>query len=169
MNCFCYDPTTAIQNDHFDCLKRLCPTAEIASTKYFGGTPILHYVVKKQKMEYLTYFLDLGMDIEGRDAFKQTILHIASDKNATKIMEELIRRGANLNPEDIFGHTPLDNVVKNGQIEAIKILLFHGVLMEITNDKLTYLMNKTKDHKIKEYLQNYFDYRDEQIKEPVCD
>ncbi len=70
--------------------------------------------------------LELGPDeinINVKNRYDQTPLHIAAEKGCTETVELLLKEGADINAENSDGQTPLHEAVWNGYTETVKLLL----------------------------------------------
>lgn len=56
------------------------------------------------------------------DCYKQTLLHIATWTNNVDLIKYLLEQGCNKYKKDIYGWTPVDNAIKMGNQEVIKLL-----------------------------------------------
>ncbi|MDX8411801.1 MAG: ankyrin repeat domain-containing protein [Mariprofundaceae bacterium] len=68
--------------------------------------------------------LSLGVDVNAKDAARNTVLHLAVKYGHVNIMHLLIEAGADLNARNDFDSTPLHLTEKN--IDTIRILLEAG-------------------------------------------
>jgi ankyrin repeat protein len=77
------------------------------------------------------FLIRLGADLNVHDNLqKWTALHFAARDQKKEIVEELLKNGAMVNKEDVFGNTPLWRVVtsKSPNLEIVKYLLEKGAL-----------------------------------------
>lgn len=74
--------------------------------------------------EVLRQALNLGVDVNARDAEQNTALHLATKHGHKNIMALLIKHGADLNAQNDYSSTPLHLTEKN--IASIRILLEAG-------------------------------------------
>lgn len=66
--------------------------------------------------------LEHGASVNGSNRAKQTPLMFAALFNRTKLAEELIKRGANVEAKDLLGNTALALATKQGHAEMVAIL-----------------------------------------------
>jgi ankyrin repeat protein len=66
---------------------------------------------------------------------RQTSLHIAAASNQLDVAQELVRRGVEINVQNIWGATPLHLAVSNDNYEMTRLLLLHGAKATIANEK----------------------------------
>ena len=71
--------------------------------------------------------------VDKKDKFGRTPLHIAAEYNRLTIAKLLITHGANINAQDYNGETPLHKAVYNQRIGIIKLLLDKGAKLDIPN------------------------------------
>ncbi|KPP71406.1 hypothetical protein Z043_109695 [Scleropages formosus] len=60
----------------------------------------------------------------------QTPLMLAAEQGSLEIVQELIRRGANVNLDDVDCWTALISASKEGHVEVVKELLENGAYIE---------------------------------------
>lgn len=72
--------------------------------------------------------LKLGASPDGfaYPILKETYLHIAVSLGNLKMVEWLLRHGANANEPDLYGDTPLDKALKSNDEDILSLLLLHG-------------------------------------------
>ena len=75
------------------------------------------------------YFISLGANINEKQEFGYTTLHLAAEHNFKEVAELLISHGANINEEDEFGKTPLRIAAHNNSKEVVEVLLSNGKLL----------------------------------------
>src|ERR1043166_9926335 len=66
---------------------------------------------------------DLGRDPDG---FHATLLHTAAYNGQTAVVEDLLRRNADVNARTTQGHTPLYDAADRGTPQVVALLLQHG-------------------------------------------
>lgn len=95
-----------------------------------GYTP-LHMAVQSGDAAKVKSLLDDGADTEARDVNGWTPLFTASTLiNQESIVAMLVERGAQVNPVDKFGDTPLSFATKHGYKKTIAVLQKHGATLE---------------------------------------
>jgi len=70
--------------------------------------------------------LEQGVDVNTRDQWGQTALHIAADRGNKEVVELLLEHGADVNSEDARNRTALYYSVEKGHKEVVELLLEHG-------------------------------------------
>lgn len=80
--------------------------------KYFDKFSDRENIVKR-KIETAGFLISRGSDVNYRDEYKRTALHIAAQEGFYEIIPFLISKGANMEAVDKDGYTPLGNAVKN--------------------------------------------------------
>ena len=73
------------------------------------------------------------VDLELRDGYGCTPLHVATESNSGATTAFLINSSADLNARENFGFTPLLNAVFDNKVEAATLLLRHGADYKIAN------------------------------------
>lgn len=61
-----------------------------------------------------------------RDYDRRTALHVAASEGHLKLVEFLVRKGANVNRSDRWGGSPLDDAHRHQQTEVVAFLRKHG-------------------------------------------
>lgn len=75
-----------------------------------------------------------GSDLNAKDAYGSSSLHIAALFNKTEVAKLLINGGANLNEKSADGSTPLHTAAFFGRTDIVKALLNKGVDVTIRNN-----------------------------------
>ncbi|EAY16508.1 hypothetical protein TVAG_348180 [Trichomonas vaginalis G3] len=74
----------------------------------------------------LEYFLSHGANINGKDKYGDTALHMAAWKNSKETAEFLISHGANINEKNKNGETALHTATWENNKETTEFLISHG-------------------------------------------
>jgi ankyrin repeat protein len=92
-----------------------------------SGWSLFHYAADFQDLAAIDYLYELGCDLNVRDSYGQTPLHIAVDSEIDdtvqtdaalnfKVTQRLITLGADLTIQDNKGKTPLDWIDDYGEV-----------------------------------------------------
>lgn len=73
------------------------------------------------------------VDLELRDVYGFTPLHVATESNAVATTACLISSSADLNARENFGSTPLQSAIGENKVEAAGVLLRYGADYKIVN------------------------------------
>ena len=84
--------------------------------------PVLHWAAENGLTEIAAQLLDQGSEVNARDNFSNTPLHLAVRHPA--MVELLLARGARVEARNAFGNTPLHLAV--GDRRAVELLLAAG-------------------------------------------
>nr|XP_055028982.1 kinase D-interacting substrate of 220 kDa B isoform X2 [Misgurnus anguillicaudatus] len=93
-------------------------------------TQSLFSYVEEENLSALKAHLDKYRDVDTRSDSGQTPLMVASELGSLEIVQELIRRGANVNLDDIDCWTALISAAKEGHVEVVKELLENNANVE---------------------------------------
>ncbi|XP_034531507.1 kinase D-interacting substrate of 220 kDa B [Notolabrus celidotus] len=86
--------------------------------------------VEEENLAGLKAHLDKFRDVDSRSDNGQTPLMVASEQGSLEIVQELIRRGANVNLDDVDCWTALISAAKEGHIEVVRELLENNANLE---------------------------------------
>ena len=81
----------------------------------------------------LKTLLNQDANINSRNGFGKTSLHLAAQQGYTNMVKELLKRGAFVNPRDRFGMTPLHLAAMQEHANIVKELLKAGAKAEYRN------------------------------------
>ena len=73
------------------------------------------------------------------EKFGNVPLHVASSKANIEMIDFLVRKGADINFQDIYGNGPLHYAVDKEQIPAMKYLLKHGAKVNLPDYRGNFL------------------------------
>jgi ankyrin repeat protein len=86
----------------------------------------LHTAAEEGNVDTVKSLLELGVDIDARDASNWTPLHEAAAKSKIDVVRLLIERHAEVDSRENGGWTPLHLSSRFGHLEVSRVLLDHG-------------------------------------------
>ncbi len=86
----------------------------------------LHAACGEGNLDTVQSLLDLGANVNERNASYLTPLDMASIAGRPEVALLLVQYGADVNSRDKTGRTALHNAVQNGQLDIARLLLDHG-------------------------------------------
>lgn len=86
----------------------------------------LMYLANERDLEGMNELLDSGTDVNFRDIDNRTALHVAACQGFSDVAEFLLQRGAEVDPKDRWGSTPLADAIHYKNHDVIKLLEKHG-------------------------------------------
>uniref|UniRef100_A0A3Q3XJV1 Uncharacterized protein n=1 Tax=Mola mola TaxID=94237 RepID=A0A3Q3XJV1_MOLML len=86
--------------------------------------------VEEENLAALKAHLDRFKEVDGRSDNGQTPLMLAAEQGSLEIVQELIRRGANVNLDDVDCWSALISAAKEGHVEVVKELLENSAYIE---------------------------------------
>ncbi|WOK91431.1 hypothetical protein Cni_G00122 [Canna indica] len=91
----------------------------------------LMYLASEGDIDGIREILDDGVDVNFRDIDNRTAMHVAACQGFGDVVELLLQRGAEVDPQDRFGSTPLADAIHYKKHEVIRILEKHGAKLPI--------------------------------------
>ena len=100
------------------------------------GTTALHVSAMSGHLECVKYLLRRNADINKKDLYQLTPLHVAGGHGRTIVVEELFSstRKVFCNERDIWGYTPLHRAVINYHFETAEALVRNGCLVNVPDE-----------------------------------
>ncbi|XP_036448980.1 kinase D-interacting substrate of 220 kDa isoform X4 [Colossoma macropomum] len=86
--------------------------------------------VEEENLPAVRTYLDKYREVDSRSDNGQTPLMVAAEQGSLEIVQELIRRGANVNLDDVDCWTALISAAKEGHVEVVKELLDNNANVE---------------------------------------
>ncbi|XP_058254273.1 kinase D-interacting substrate of 220 kDa B isoform X7 [Hemibagrus wyckioides] len=86
--------------------------------------------VEEENLPAVRAYLDKHRDVDSRSENGQTPLMFAAEQGSVEIVQELIRRGANVNLDDVDCWTALISASKEGHVEVVQELLANNANLE---------------------------------------
>ena len=90
-----------------------------------GPSVDIHEAAEAGNIEAVKQAIANGVDVEVKDAFRRTPLHIAAGNGHKELTELLLAKGADVNAKSNYG-TPLDLTNQQGKTEIANLLRKHG-------------------------------------------
>jgi len=110
--------------------KALKRGADVNKLDEFGRPPLMNAILaERADVNIIKMLVENGANVNIKDSGqKWTALHFAAREGHADIVEFLIESGAEIDPQDVFGNTPLWRAVFTfkGDPKIINILLSHG-------------------------------------------
>ncbi len=113
-----------LQKNNYDASKLLLEQGANPNT-YFDGQYCLHYACLSKNLLLVKLLLNFGADINKKDDYEDTPLHIAIKQIHNDLVKLLLFRKANPNAQTSYNTTPLHIAVKNQDHETIQDLLHY--------------------------------------------
>ena len=103
----------------------------IAAVLFVGCGPsaserALLEAAKKGNIEEVKQHIAAGTDVNAKDKYENTPLHLAAIYDHKEVAELLIAEGADVNAKDVDVTTPLDLAIKWKRTEVADLLRKHG-------------------------------------------
>lgn len=146
--------------------------ADVTIKDAAGNTP-LHYAVMELNFEAVKCLIDLGADVNVKTDGNDSPLHLAVDllhqnhnPNTMKIIQFLVKHGANLDDQNDFAqYTPLHIACLRVDFQAIKFLVNNGsdLTLRDINDETAYDVAidwcEDDSQQLLDYAQQYNDHK----------
>ena len=99
-----------------------------------------------KNQEEMLLLLNKKVDLDEKDFFGRTALHLNAMNNNFAVIEKLIEKKASINSRDVFSHTPLMWAARNGHQISAEILIKAGADYELQNYKKRTALNLAAIH-----------------------
>jgi len=97
----------------------------------------LFKAVKEGDTAKLERLLKEGADVNVKDDYGRTPLHVAAEKGEVEIVKLLLEKGADVNVKNNNGQTPLHYAASGGYTEIVKLLLERGADVNVKNKNVS--------------------------------
>lgn len=98
------------------------------------ATKSLLDAVNKGNSDAVRKALDAGGDVNARNKYQNTLLHLAAGHGPTEIVRLLLARGADPNLRNDKGEAPLHWAAGNGRLAAVTLLIDYGAHLTPKDD-----------------------------------
>jgi len=87
------------------------------------------------EIDLLKLELEKGIDVNQKDEFGNTALHIASKRGHVEIVKLLLKYPVNINDKGLHDYTPLLYAISNRNNDLVKLLLEHKADINCQDDE----------------------------------
>lgn len=91
-------------------------------------------IFERAMVNDFNFFINNDYDINSVDANLKSLLHFAVLGNAYEVIEELIRRGINVNHQDSSGETAFFDTARKAKLQIAKLLIINKANLNISNN-----------------------------------
>jgi ankyrin repeat protein len=119
-NCCSSPLSDAVSASNKDIVEFLLENGADINKSYEMGNSILHKAVDNGNINVINLLMDYGADIFKKNDLGETILHLSIENpKLNNLSKLLIKKGLSLKNKNIFGHTPLDIAILEGNTEMV--------------------------------------------------
>jgi len=113
----------AVINNHYDIVKILIDNnADLKQVDANGATALTHAVSAKNDTRIAHLLIDAGSDINHKDNFGFSILHIVITRGHFEILQKLVEQNVNINSRLPNGEHPRDLAISLNRDNMIPLL-----------------------------------------------
>ncbi len=116
---------------------------------------LLYYAIRQKAYDSLVFLIDCGLDINQKNHFSDTPLHVAAYLGDAFMVKLLLQKRADLDAMNKKRQTPLMQAALKGDLECVKALVKKGAKLNLYdnegNHALMYAV-KSKKLKVVDYL-----------------
>lgn len=98
----------------------------------YGNTLLMHAIFHK-KEPVIIYLIKTGMDLNKRNAFGVSPLHLAAYTKSHTAIVALLEAGANVNVVDLYGNTPVMYSAMSGDLYGVSRLIEFDADLDMIN------------------------------------
>ena len=120
----------------------------IVGEDFHYDTPVFH-VIRQDRYDLFVLMLFSGLDIKYKNGMDVSLLHVATESGASRIIDYLLRKRADVNCKDGEGFTAFHNAIGQDQLKPIyQLLCCQSLQLDVVdNDQNNYLHHAVRnDH-----------------------
>ncbi|QOG12532.1 ankyrin repeat domain-containing protein [Arcobacter sp. FWKO B] len=122
----------AVYNGNIQDIEIALKNNSIQSVTTAGLSP-LHIAIKKRDLNIITYLLEIGADINAKDAKGFTPIYYAVVMNHLPIAKLLLERNADTSIPNNIGNTPMHQIAFKNRVEMFELFVQYGAKTDIQN------------------------------------
>ena len=107
-------------------------------------------------MDRIRVLVKYGIDVNCADFDGRTALHLASSQGNLRVVELLLSMEADVNKQDRWGHTPLDESVGKGHDLVAAALFARGGELNMSTAKGNFMKGKGSREATASRLESYY-------------
>ena len=96
------------------------PKKQFTKPDYWHG---FYIAALQNNTESLKNLIEKGADVNAKNKYEQTPLHLAAQYGHIETVKSLIENGADVNSKDKYGWTPLHYAAEEGHKEIVEYLI----------------------------------------------
>jgi ankyrin repeat protein len=100
------------------------------NTPEADGTTALHWAVREDDLALADKLIRAGANVKDANRYGVTAVYLAAVNGNAAIIERLLKAGVDANVSGPEGETALMTAARTGKVEAARILLAHGALVD---------------------------------------
>ncbi len=86
------------------------------------GSSVAGFAISRDSVEWLDYFIKLGVPVDAMDKYESTLLNLAAAGGKLECLRWPLDKGADIERKHYLGGSPFFEATRNNQIAALEIL-----------------------------------------------